>query len=112
MADRFDPEDFYALVRRIPPGFVVTYGDLTPGAPRQAGRLLSHVPPGVPWWRVVRADGSLAMGDEQRRRLAREGVPMRGQRVDVGTARLPHEALGGLVALEDDAVDLPPAAGD
>ncbi len=91
-----EPEAVYALIRRIPPGFVVTYGDLTPGAPRQAGRLLSHAPVGVPWWRVVRADGSLAQGPEQRLRLMDEGVPMRGARVVMSQARLPPEALAGL----------------
>jgi alkylated DNA nucleotide flippase Atl1 len=35
---------------------------------------------------VVRADGSLAKGDRQRRLLEREGVPMRGRRVDMRAA--------------------------
>ena len=30
-----------ARVRRVPEGFVTTYGDLSPGAPRQAGRALA-----------------------------------------------------------------------
>jgi methylated-DNA-protein-cysteine methyltransferase related protein len=84
------------LIRRIPPGFVVTYGDLTPGAPRLGGRLMSRAPAGLPWWRVVRADGSLAKGSEQRLRLMDEGVPMRGARVLMAKARLPPEALIGL----------------
>jgi alkylated DNA nucleotide flippase Atl1 len=87
------PEAIFAWIRSIPPGCVTTYGDLVPGAPRQAGRLLSQGPPGLPWWRVVRADGSLAKGSDQRRRLAAEGVPMRGARVDMRAARLPREAL-------------------
>jgi methylated-DNA-protein-cysteine methyltransferase-like protein len=91
-----EPETFYDLVRRIPPGFVMAYGDLTPGAPRLAGRLLSRVPAGVPWWRVVRADGSLAMGSDQRGRLMDEDVPMRGARVVMSEARLPLEALAGM----------------
>jgi hypothetical protein len=39
---------------------------------------------------VVRADGSLAKGERQRRRLAAEGVPFRAGRVDMGLARLPE----------------------
>src|SRR3954454_3768299 len=77
-------------IRDIPPGFVRTYGDVSPGAPRFAGAVLAQCEdPGVPWHRVVRADGSLAKGDRQRRLLAAEGVPFRGERVDMRTARLP-----------------------
>lgn len=76
--------------RGIPPGFVRTYGDLSPGAPRFAGAVLSACDdPGVPWHRVVRADGSLAKGARQRRLLEEEGIPFRGQRVDMRAARLP-----------------------
>jgi alkylated DNA nucleotide flippase Atl1 len=69
-------------VRRIPAGFVRTYGDICPGAPRAAGRVLSELDGAeIPWWRVVRADGSLAAGEEQPRRLEAEGVPfLRGAR--------------------------------
>ena len=77
-------------VRAIPPGFVRTYGDLSPGAPRFAGAVLSAChDPGVPWHRVVRADGSLANGRRQRARLEAEGVPFRGERVDMRAVRIP-----------------------
>jgi len=76
-------------VREIPAGFVRTYGDLSPGAPRFAGAVLFECEePELPWWRVVRADGSLAKGSAQRERLQAEGVPFRGARVDLGIARL------------------------
>ena len=76
--------------RAIPPGFVRTYGDLSPGAPRFAGAVLSGLDdPSVPWHRVVRADGSLAKGERQRRLLEEEGIPFRGERVDMRAARLP-----------------------
>jgi alkylated DNA nucleotide flippase Atl1 len=79
-----------ARIRAIPPGFVRTYGDVSPGAPRFAGSVLSAChDPDVPWYRVVRADGTLARGAKQRRRLRREGVPFRGERVDLRVARLP-----------------------
>ena len=77
-------------VRAIPEGYVRTYGDIDPRAPRLVGLVLSQED-GVPWHRVVRADGSLAKGAKQRRLLLREGIPMRGGRVDMGEARLPPE---------------------
>jgi alkylated DNA nucleotide flippase Atl1 len=78
-------------VRAIPEGFVRTYGDVSPGAPRFAGSVLFAVDePDLPWWRVVRADGSLAKGDRQRALLVAEGVPFRGARVDMARARLPR----------------------
>jgi methylated-DNA-protein-cysteine methyltransferase related protein len=73
-----------------PPGFVRTYGDVSPGAPRIAGAILHDCDdPGVPWHRIVRADGSLAKGDRQRVLLEAEGVPFRGARVDMRVARIP-----------------------
>jgi alkylated DNA nucleotide flippase Atl1 len=76
-------------VRSIPEGFVRTYGDVSPGAPRFAGTVLFHVDePDLPWWRVVRADGSLAKGDRQRALLQAEGVPSRGSRVEMTRACL------------------------
>lgn len=81
-----------AAIRAIPEGFVRTYGDVSPGAPRFAGHVLRHVDePGLPWWRVVRGDGSLAAGERQRERLEAEGVPFRsgrGGRVDMRVARM------------------------
>jgi alkylated DNA nucleotide flippase Atl1 len=49
----------------------------------------------VPWHRVVRADGSLAKGSRQRGLLEAEGVPFRGQRVDMEIAWVDVEALIG-----------------
>lgn len=84
--------------RSIPPGRVATYGDLAPGAPRFAGAVLAACDdPAVPWQRIVRADGSLAVGERQRRLLEAEGVPFRGSRVDMGVARVPVEALDDLI---------------
>jgi alkylated DNA nucleotide flippase Atl1 len=79
-----------ARVREIPPGFVRAYSDLDPGAPRFAGAVLFAChDASVPWQRVVRADGSLAKGERQRRLLEAEGVPFRGDRVDMAQVRLP-----------------------
>jgi methylated-DNA-protein-cysteine methyltransferase related protein len=77
-------------VRRVQPGFVTTYGDLCPEAPRFAGQVLYECDdPAVPWQRIVRADGSLAKGERQRRLLEAEGVPFRGRRVDMESAWAP-----------------------
>lgn len=76
-------------IRAIPPGFVSTYGDVSPGAPRLAGRVLAGLAADqAPWHRVVRADGSLAKGARQRRLLEAEGVPFSGERVVLAQARL------------------------
>src|ERR1700730_8516057 len=79
-------------IRSIPAGFVRTYGDVSPQAPRLAGRLLGSVHAReLPWWRVVRADGSLAAGEQQRDRLEAEGVPFlpgATPRVNLRVARL------------------------
>ena len=81
-------------IRRIPAGHVTTYGDLAPGAPRLAGQVLSRChDPSVPWQRVVRADGSLAKGEEQRRLLEAEGVRFNGSRVDMDNFWIPADEL-------------------
>ncbi|MGH2887032.1 MAG: MGMT family protein [Solirubrobacteraceae bacterium] len=78
-------------VRAVPVGFVRTYGDISPGAPRVAGAVLHGCDdPAVPWHRIVRADGSLAKGGRQRALLDSEGVPFRGSRVDMRVARIPE----------------------
>jgi methylated-DNA-protein-cysteine methyltransferase related protein len=77
-------------VRSIAPGRVTTYADLSPEAPRYAGAVLAACDdPDVPWQRIVRADGSLAKGDRQRRLLEAEGVPFEGERVDMRASWMP-----------------------
>ena len=77
-------------IRAIPEGWVRTYGDVWPAAPRLAARVLSHTDQDVPWWRVVRSDGTLAVGEKQRTLLEAEGIPFTGNRVDLSVARLPE----------------------
>ncbi len=86
-----DPaQEILERVRETPEGYVRTYRDLWPPAPRLAGSVLSACEdPSVPWHRIVRSDGSLAMGQRQRALLEREGIPFRGTRVDLAHARLP-----------------------
>ncbi len=79
-----------ARVRAIPEGFVRTYGDIDPNAPRLVGHVLATTHEDVPWHRVVRADGSVAKGCTQLDLLRREGVPLQGARVDLRQARVPE----------------------
>ncbi len=77
-------------VRAIPEGFVRTYADIDRRAPRMVGRVLATTHEELPWHRVVRSDGTVPMGERQHLRLRNEGVPFRGDRVDLSQARL-HE---------------------
>src|ERR1700741_3622954 len=90
MAESPRNERIISRVRAIPKGFVRTYGDDDPVAPRLVGRIPSQTPD-LPWPRVGRAEGTLPQGKAQRKLLVAEGVPMRGERVDLNEARLPRE---------------------
>ena len=85
-------DDVREAVIAIPVGFVASYGDIgkTIGAgPRQVGRAMSFLDDGVPWWRVVYADGTPASchGGRAPELLSDEGTPMVGTRVDMRRAR-------------------------
>jgi methylated-DNA-protein-cysteine methyltransferase-like protein len=92
-------EKVYEIVARIPAGKVATYGDVArlagqPGAARAVGTAMSHNrdTERVPCHRVVGSDGSMhgyAFGGEVRKieMLEREGVAMRGSRVDLAHSR-------------------------
>jgi methylated-DNA-protein-cysteine methyltransferase-like protein len=86
----------YAVVRTIPRGKVLTYGQIatlvrSPYMARQVGWAMHGCPKGLPWQRVVGAGGkilvnSLSVGDGallQRRLLELEGVRFKGQRIDM-----------------------------
>ena len=82
------------LVEQIPPGRVLSYGGiaaiLDEGGARQVGRVMALDGGGVPWWRVVRADGSLPPSHTGRalEHYEAEGTPMRaeGAAVDIRAA--------------------------
>ncbi len=86
------------LVRRIPDGRVLAYGDIANHlggmGPRTVGTVLSRYGSDVPWWRVIRADGRPPQGleDEALGHWRAEGTPMvgglvTGGRVDMAAAR-------------------------
>lgn len=89
----------YAAVAHVPEGRVASYGDIArqAGFPRHArfvGRLLSQLPKGstLPWWRIVRSDGRLALtgaaGERQQRKLAAEAVAVSRGRVTLAHYRV------------------------
>lgn len=92
----------YALVRRVPRGTVVTYGQVAailghPRAARAVGTALSNLPRPlvriVPWQRVINAAGGISFRgdlhrpDMQRQLLEMEGVVLRNGRVDLARHR-------------------------
>ena len=88
------------VVDSIPPGRVMSYGDIAeylgagPG-PRQVGRVLAVYGGAVPWWRVIHSDGTPAPGHDSRalEHYLAEGTPLRSARppvrVDMRRARWP-----------------------
>ena len=86
-ADSF-VETVRRVVRDLDRGEVVSYGELArragyPRAARAVGNVLASSV-GLPWWRVVHADGGLAACNrqEQSKRLRREGVQILDGRVE------------------------------
>jgi len=84
----------YRLVKRIPRGRVITYGQLArvlrlAGGARTAGRAMAACPAGrgIPWHRVVGADGRILLREPlaslQRRLLESEGTGLVAGRVDL-----------------------------
>ncbi|WP_178111944.1 MULTISPECIES: MGMT family protein [unclassified Pseudomonas] len=86
----------YLTLAQVPPGKVVTYGQLAEmaglgRAARWVGRTLSQLPDdtSLPWHRVLGAGGRISLpagsasGDEQRARLRMEGISILNNRVDI-----------------------------
>lgn len=91
-------EDVLEVVDQIPPGRALAYGDVAQllgrGGPRQVGSVMSRYAGGSPWWRVVRADGSLPeqLTARARERWRAESMPLvgglvTGTRIDLPLAR-------------------------
>jgi methylated-DNA-protein-cysteine methyltransferase-like protein len=99
-------ERVYTFVRRIPPGQVVTYGQIAahlgaPHAARAVGYALRALPPGseVPWHRVINHRGQISARHPaagpvlQRLLLENEGVCFDGQDgIDLSAYRWRPEA--------------------
>lgn len=87
--------ELYDLVRQVPIGRCVAYGDLgrsltNPVSGYLVGRWMSSCPPDVPWWRVVAKSGELPvhkrdpeLAAAQERHLSDEGVAVTEGRVNM-----------------------------
>lgn len=83
------------VVAQIPAGRALSYGDVAKrvgeGGPRQVARVLAQFGSGVPWWRVVRADGTPApvVASETLARLRDEhaALSVGGDRIDWAVTR-------------------------
>ena len=89
-------EEVLSLVERIPEGHVMSYGAIADAlaeksgrnSARQVGTIMARHGGGVPWHRVVNSVGRMPPGHEQeaRQRLLADGVPLRGEHVDMSRA--------------------------
>ncbi|WP_091290888.1 MGMT family protein [Micromonospora halophytica] len=89
-------EAVLALVERIPPGRVMSYGAVADALAERSGRasarlvgsIMARHGGGVPWHRVVNSAGRLPPGHEvqARARLRAEGCPLRAAGVDLAAA--------------------------
>ena len=76
-------EAVLSTVERVPSGRVTTYGAIAAhvrvGGPRQVGNVMATYGGPVPWWRVVRADGTLpdSHGPEALQNYWAEGTPLK-----------------------------------
>jgi alkylated DNA nucleotide flippase Atl1 len=85
------------VVESIPPGRVMTYGDVAAAlgsrAARAVGTVMSHYGSDVAWWRVIRASGHPAVDHESRalQYYRAESTPLKWSndvfRVDLTKAR-------------------------
>lgn len=101
-----------AIVRLVPAGSVVSYGDvaelLGSGGPRQVGSVMSHYGSDVPWWRVLKASGHAPQCHEGIALLhyLQEGTALAGayeayRRTGEGSWRVDLSAARWVPALED-----------
>lgn len=86
-----------SVVESIPPGSVMTYGDVAAAigsrAARGVGQVMAYYGSDVAWWRVIRSSGHPAIGHEARalEHYRAEATPLRWSgdsfRVDLAAAR-------------------------
>ena len=105
MTDLSAADRILAAIRAVPRGQVAGYGAIArraglPGRARLVARVLAgNGEPGLPWHRILRSDGRIAMPQgspgfvEQARRLQAEGVEVRNGRVRMPMADASGEAL-------------------
>lgn len=110
-------ERVYAVVKKVPKGRVTTYGDVggvlgSPTVARQVGFALAALRKerlDVPWHRVINAQGRISFrgddvrGEEQLRRLTKEGIRFDESGRVEGFASLRFRFDGPLFLDEDEA---------
>ena len=89
-------EAVLVICEQVPAGRVTTYGAIADlvheqfgvGGPRTVARVMATHGSGVPWWRCVRADGTLPghLIAEALQSWYAEGTPLRGDRVELREA--------------------------
>ena len=108
-------ERVYKLVRRIPVGRVMTYGQLAEllgegYTPRTIGYVMHAAPEGLPWHRVINAQGACSTGrtllphNKQQLLLEAEDIPFDARgRCDLHVYRwTPEEAIAPHTAETND----------
>ncbi len=106
-----------AVVRLIPPGRVVSYGDIAELlgiGPRIVGRVMAlNTDPELPWWRVVNAAGRLPshLVDDATRHWAAEGIVTGPSGPGVSMSRYRAE-LGAWADDAETALGPLPGAGE
>jgi alkylated DNA nucleotide flippase Atl1 len=83
-----------AAILQVPPGQVASYAQIGEAAGFvRAGRLVARVlrvsDLALPWWRIVRSDGSCAV-EGQLERLKKEGILVKQSRIDMNRYRWQH----------------------
>ncbi len=108
-------ERVFEIVRRIPPGRVMTYGQLAEilgegYTPRTVGFVMHSADETVPWQRVINSQGACSTGrvvvppDLQQRMLVSEGVVFNEKgRCDLARYRWTPEEFAGQDEPDDSA---------
>ncbi len=87
------PEAVHELAQLIPAGAVLSYGDvaelLGSGSARQSGKAMGAAPEGTPWWRILRADGTItgALATQANLHWEAEGLSKSGRRISMNDKR-------------------------
>ena len=88
-----------ALAGLIPPGNVSTYGEVGKAAgvsARQVGSVMRQWGSQVPWWRVIKADGTSHDYERAKAKWEVEGLVLRGRAVRMDLCGLDHRDLENL----------------
>jgi alkylated DNA nucleotide flippase Atl1 len=94
-------EAVLTCVEEVPRGRVTTYGAIAEAVgrfgPRRVGNVMATHGGGVPWWRVVRSDGTLpsSHAETAHAHYLAEGTPLRSSgRIDMAEAFWEREDSG------------------